>query len=155
MTVRFARHWQSPSRDSYISLLSASSCCHLHSVWVWWLFMWWIPKLVSLWMVVPSVSALNFVSITPSMVVFFPLLRRILRFWANSHLSVSTYHMCSFVIGLPHSGWYPPDLFVYEFHDFIVFNCCIAPHCVNVPHSLYPFLCWGSSGFFPASGYYK
>jgi hypothetical protein len=26
------------------------------------------------------------------------------------HLSVSAYHVCSFVIGLPHSGWYPPDL---------------------------------------------
>jgi hypothetical protein len=30
----------------------------------------------------------------------------ILRFWANIHLSVSTYHVCSFVIGLPHSRWY-------------------------------------------------
>jgi hypothetical protein len=28
----------------------------------------------------------------------------ILNFWANSHLSVSEYHVCSFVIGLPHSG---------------------------------------------------
>jgi hypothetical protein len=25
-------------------------------------------------------------------------------FWANIHLSVSTYHECSFEIGLPHSG---------------------------------------------------
>jgi hypothetical protein len=32
----------------------------------------------------------------------------ILRFWANIHLSVSTYHVTSFVIGLPHSGWCPP-----------------------------------------------
>jgi hypothetical protein len=28
----------------------------------------------------------------------------ILSFWANIHLSVSAYHVCSFVIGLPHSG---------------------------------------------------
>jgi hypothetical protein len=28
-------------------------------------------------------------------------------FWSNIHLSVSTYHVCSFVIGLPHSGWCP------------------------------------------------
>jgi hypothetical protein len=28
----------------------------------------------------------------------------ILRFWANSHSSVSAYHVGSFVIGLPHSG---------------------------------------------------
>jgi hypothetical protein len=25
-------------------------------------------------------------------------------FWANTHLSVSVYHVCSFVTGLPHSG---------------------------------------------------
>jgi hypothetical protein len=28
----------------------------------------------------------------------------ILNFWANIHFSVSAYHVCSFVIGLPHSG---------------------------------------------------
>jgi hypothetical protein len=27
-------------------------------------------------------------------------------FWANIHLSVSAYHVGSFVIGLSHSGWY-------------------------------------------------
>jgi hypothetical protein len=32
-----------------------------NSVWVWWLFMGWIPRWNSLWMVIPSVSA------TPSM----------------------------------------------------------------------------------------
>jgi hypothetical protein len=98
-----------------------------NSVWVWWLFIGWIPRWGSLWMVIPSVSALNFVSVTPSMGILFPLLRRneasilqssfflsfmgfancilgILSFWANIHLSVSTYHVCSFLIGLPHSG---------------------------------------------------
>jgi hypothetical protein len=30
----------------------------------------------------------------------------ILRFWANMHFSVSAYHVCSFVTGFPHSGWY-------------------------------------------------
>jgi hypothetical protein len=77
-------------------------------------------------MVIPTVSALNFVSVTPSMGILFPLLRRIklstlwsffflsflcfanyilgiLSFGANIHLSVSAYLMCSFVIGLPHS----------------------------------------------------
>jgi hypothetical protein len=33
-------------------------------------------------------------------------------FWDNIHLSVSAYHVCSFVIGLPHSWWYPPDPFI-------------------------------------------
>jgi hypothetical protein len=75
-----------------------------HSVWVWWLFMGWIAKWGGLWMAVPSVSAPNFVSVTPSMGTLFHLLRRILSFWANIYLSVSLYHVCSFVIGLPHSG---------------------------------------------------
>jgi hypothetical protein len=33
----------------------------------------------------------------------------ILGFWANIHSSVSAYQVTSFVIGLPHSEWYPPD----------------------------------------------
>jgi hypothetical protein len=93
-----------------------------NSVWVGWLFMVWIPEWGSLWMVLPSVSTLNFFSVTPSMGILFPLLRRnevstlrssfflkflcfancilgILSFWANIHLSVSAYHVCSFVTG--------------------------------------------------------
>jgi hypothetical protein len=97
-----------------------------HSVWVWWLFVGWIPRWGRLWMVLPSVSAPNFISVTPSMDILFPLLRRIKvytpwssflsfmyfancilgiqSFWANIHLSMSTYHVCSFVMGLPHLG---------------------------------------------------
>jgi hypothetical protein len=37
-----------------------------------WLFMRWIPKWSSLWMVVPSLSAPNFVSITHFMGIFSP-----------------------------------------------------------------------------------
>jgi hypothetical protein len=78
-------------------------------------------------MVHSFVSAPNFVSVTPSMSVLFPILRSdevstlwssfflsfmcfancilgILSFWANIHLSVSAYHMSSLVIGLRHSG---------------------------------------------------
>ena len=88
--------------------------------------MGYIPKWGSLWMVISSVSTPHFVSVTPSMGVLLPLLRRfeestlwssflrfmwfvncildIANFWANIHLSVSAYHVCSFVIGLPHSG---------------------------------------------------
>ena len=54
-------------------------------------------------------SLLHTVSVTPSMGILFPLLRGILSFWANIHLSVSAYHVCSFVIGLVHSRRYPPD----------------------------------------------
>jgi hypothetical protein len=88
--------------------------------------MGWIPKWGSLWMVVHTGSALNSGSVNQSMDVLFPILRRtevvtlwssflsfmfsvncilgILSFWANIHLSVSAYHVSSFVIGLPHSG---------------------------------------------------
>jgi hypothetical protein len=78
-------------------------------------------------MVLPSISAPNFVSVTPSMSILFPILMRdkvsrlwisfflsfmcfancildILSFWANIHLSVNAYHVNFFVIGLPHSG---------------------------------------------------
>jgi hypothetical protein len=104
----------------------ASIC---HSVCIWWLIMGWIPGWGHLWMVHPFFSAPNFVSVTPSMGILFPILRRnevstrwssffliflcfancilgIPRFWAKIHLSVSAY---SFVIGLPHSERYPPD----------------------------------------------
>jgi hypothetical protein len=86
--------------------------------------MGWIPGWGSLWMVHPFVLAPNFVSITPSMGILFPILRNevstrwssffliflcfancilgILSFWANIHLSVSVYLVTSFVIGLPH-----------------------------------------------------
>jgi hypothetical protein len=67
-------------------------------------------------MVLPSISALNFVSVTPFMDIFFPILRSqvsklgssfflsfmcfancildILSFWSNIYLSVSAYHVC-------------------------------------------------------------
>jgi hypothetical protein len=98
-----------------------------NSVWVWWWYKGWISGWGSLWMILSSISALNFVSVTPSMSILFPILRRnevttfcssfflsfmcfencilsSLSFWVNVHLSVSAYHVCSFVIGLPHSG---------------------------------------------------
>jgi hypothetical protein len=97
-----------------------------NSVWVWWWYKGWIPGWGSLWMILSSVSALNFVSVTPSMGILFPILRRnkvstlwssfflsfmcfancildILHFWANIRLSVSAYHVYSFVIRLLHS----------------------------------------------------
>jgi hypothetical protein len=64
VSIRFCicRHWQSLPGVSYIRLLSEGSCCHLPSVWVWWLFMGWIPKWSSLWMVIASGFAPNIVS---------------------------------------------------------------------------------------------
>jgi hypothetical protein len=87
--------------------------------------MGWIPGYGSLYMVHCFTSAPNFVSVTPSMGVLFPILRRgdvptlwssfflsfmcfatcilgILSFWVNICLPVTTDHVSSFVIGLPH-----------------------------------------------------
>jgi hypothetical protein len=43
-----------------------------NSVWVWWLFMGWILRWGSLWMVLPSGSDPNFVSVTSSMGILPP-----------------------------------------------------------------------------------
>jgi hypothetical protein len=121
-----------PSQDRAVSGSCQQNLSRLcNSAWVWWLYMRWIPGWGSLWIVFPSISALNFVSVTHSTGILFPILRRskvssiwssfssfmcfancildILCFWANIGLSVSAYHVCSFVTGLSHSGWYPPD----------------------------------------------
>jgi hypothetical protein len=98
-----------------------------NSVWIWSLLMRWIPGWGSIWVALPSVSALHFVSITSSMGIFFPILKRnkvstlwssflsfmcfancilgIVSFWADIHLSVSAYHLSSFVILLYHSSF--------------------------------------------------
>jgi hypothetical protein len=47
-----------------------------NSVCVWWLIIGWIPGCGSLWMAHPFVSAPKFVSVTPSMGVLFPILRK-------------------------------------------------------------------------------
>jgi hypothetical protein len=47
-----------------------------NSVWVWGLYMGWIPRLDSLWMALPSVSAPHFVSVFPPVSILFLHLRR-------------------------------------------------------------------------------
>ena len=97
-----------------------------NSLWHCWLHKGCIPMWGSLWMAFPSVSAPHLVPYMFYHECLFPLLRRIevskllssfffsfmwsmnciwdiLSFWANIHLSVSTYHVCSFVTELPHS----------------------------------------------------
>jgi hypothetical protein len=66
------------TQETAISSSCQQNLVGIHnSVWVWWLFMGWIPRWGSLWMVIPSISSLNIVSVTPSMGVLFPILRRI------------------------------------------------------------------------------
>ena len=99
----------------------------LNSVLVWCQSMGWILRWGSLWMAFPSDSPSHFVSVFPPVSILFPLLKRteacilwssfflsfmwsvncilgIPNFGDNIHLSVSAYHVCFFMIGLPHSG---------------------------------------------------
>jgi len=77
-------------------------------------------------MAVPSVTALNFASISPPMDIFFPFQEGMRAsafwssfltflwyvdcildnssFWSNIYLSMSAYQVCFSVIRLPHSG---------------------------------------------------
>jgi hypothetical protein len=66
------------SQETAISGSCQQALVGIHNrVWFWWLFTVWIPREGRLWMVIPSVSAPNFVSVTPSMGILFFLLRRI------------------------------------------------------------------------------
>ena len=121
------------SQETAISGSSQQELLVIHnSVLVWWLYMVWIPRWGSLWMVFPSDSEKKFVSIFPPMNILLPLLRRTeaSTLWSSYFLSfmwscdrwivswifrtsglISAYQwvhmMCMFfVIGLPHSGWY-------------------------------------------------
>ena len=64
------------SQETAISGYCQHGLIGIHnSVWVWWLYMGWIFRWSSLWVVIPSVSAPHFVSVTPSMGILFPLFR--------------------------------------------------------------------------------
>jgi hypothetical protein len=66
------------SQETAISGSCQEALVGIHnSVSVWRLYMGWILRWGTLWMVVPSVSASHFVSVTPSICILFPLLRRI------------------------------------------------------------------------------
>ena len=58
--------------------------------------MGWIPGWGSLSMVLPSLSALNFVSVTPSMGILFPILRRdeVSTLWSFFFLSFMCFANC-------------------------------------------------------------
>jgi hypothetical protein len=66
------------------------------SVRVWWLYMGWIPGWGSLWMVFPSVLTLNFISVTPSMCILFPILRRneVSTLWSSFFLIFMSFANC-------------------------------------------------------------
>ena len=132
-------------------------------------------------MVHPFVTAPNFVSVTPSMGVLFPFLRKgkVSTLWSSFFLNFMRLASCILYLGYPKFLGYYPLISEYILCEFLCdwvtsfriyppgpsiclgiskihfFNSWVVFHCVNVPHFLYPFLCWGASVFFPASGYYK
>ena len=73
-----------------------------NDVRIWRLIMGWIPRYGSLYMVHPFVSAPNFVSVTPSMgVFFFPILRRgkVSTLWSQFFLSFICFADCILQLG--------------------------------------------------------
>ena len=94
------------------------------SVRVWWLYIGYIPSWADTgWPFLQYLlHTLSLISIlfSPSgkywsiHTLVFPLehhlvcdcILDILSYWANIHLSLSKYHLCTFVTGLPLSGWY-------------------------------------------------
>jgi hypothetical protein len=74
-----------------------------NSVWVWRSYIGWIPRWGSLWMVIPSVSASHFLSVTHSMSILFPLLRiEVSTLWSSLFLSFTYFANC--ILGIP-SFW--------------------------------------------------
>jgi hypothetical protein len=67
-----------------------------NSICIWWLIMGWIPGWGSLWMVHPFVSAPIFVSVTPSMGILFPILRRneVSKLWSSFFLIFLCFANC-------------------------------------------------------------
>ena len=81
---------QKASQETVIS----GSCQHAllgihNSVWVWRLYMGWIPRWGSPWMAFPSVYAPHFVSLFDPVIILFPFLRRneALTLWSSLFLS--------------------------------------------------------------------
>ena len=131
------------------------------------------------WMAFPSVSAPHFVYIFAPVSILFPFLWRtkaptldLPSSWASCGLwimswefwglgLISTYQWIHTVfVPLWLSHLTQDDIlkfhpFACDFHEVIVFNDGVVLHCINVPHFLYPFFCWGIFGLCLASGYYE
>jgi hypothetical protein len=71
-----------------------------NSVWFQWLFMGWIHGWGSLWMVFPSFSAPNFISVTSSMGILFPILRRneVSTLWSSFFLCFMCFAKVSWIL---------------------------------------------------------
>jgi hypothetical protein len=91
------------SQETAISDSYQQALVGIHSsVWVW--YMGWIPRWGSVWMIIPSHSALHFVSVTPSMGILFPLLKsiKVSTLWPSFFLSFMWFVNC--ILGIP-SFW--------------------------------------------------
>jgi hypothetical protein len=78
------------SQETAISGSCQQALVGIHnSVWVWWLYLGWIPRWGSLWMAFPSVSPPHFVSVSPPICILLPLIRRteVSTLWSSCFLS--------------------------------------------------------------------
>jgi hypothetical protein len=65
------------SQETAISGSCQQALVGIHnSVWIWYLYMGWIPRWGSLWLAFPSVSVPYFVSVFPPVNTLFPVLRK-------------------------------------------------------------------------------
>ena len=112
-----------------------------NSVWVWWLFMGWIPGWNSLWMVFPSVSAPNFVSVSSSMGILFPIQRRnkVSTLWSSFFLSI----LLSFFPLDGFRSFVKDQVTIGEWVHFWVFTSIPVPYTMQFLSQLLCSIAWG------------
>jgi hypothetical protein len=94
-----------PGIVSHETAISGSFQKYLPSVCngvsIWKLIMRWIPGYGSLYMVRSFISAPNFVSVTPSIGVLFPILRRgkVSKLWSSFFMSFMSFTNCILYLG--------------------------------------------------------
>jgi hypothetical protein len=75
-------------------------------------------------------------------------------FWLiSTYQWVHTMHALLGLSYLPQDDIFQFQLFAWKFHYIVIFNTWIVFHYLNVPHFLYPFFSWETSGLFSASDY--
>ena len=85
------------SQETAISGSCQQALVGIHnSVQFWCLFWGWIPRQGSLWMIIPSVPASHFVSVTASFGILFPLLKKtkVSTLWSSFFLSLMCFANC-------------------------------------------------------------
>jgi hypothetical protein len=120
-------------RDSYIRVLQQNLAGICNGAWVWWLLTGSIPGWGSLWMVFPTVSAPNFVSVTRSMGILFPILKgnKVSTLWSSFFLSFWVFLFCFVLLCFVFVF-----LVLFCFVFFFFFNLTILQFSIHHPGKL-------------------